>query len=73
MRLVQEFWGGGGATECIGQGIAWAEIRLILASLVWAFEIEAVRAVDWAQQKTYIILQKKPFEVRLRKRVMVQG
>lgn len=63
---------GGGAWDCIGQGIAWAEMRLILANLVWAFDIEAVRAVDWAQQKTYIIWQKKPFDVWLRRRVTVQ-
>lgn len=47
-------------------------MRLILANLVWAFAIEAVRAVDWAQQKTYIIWQKKPFDVWLRRSVTVQ-
>lgn len=64
---------GGGFYDCLGQGIAWIEMRLTLASLVWAFDIEGVREVDWAQQKTYIIWQKKPFEVRLRRRVQVQG
>ena len=42
-------------------------MRLTLASLVWAFNIEAVREVDWTQQKTYLVWQKKPFEVRLRR------
>lgn len=60
---------GGGARDCLGQGVAWAEMRLILASLVWAFDIEAVRALDWAQQKTYLVWEKEPFEVRLQRRV----
>lgn len=59
----------GGARDCLGQGVAWAEMRLILASLVWAFDIEAVRALDWAQQKTYLMWEKEPFEVRLQRRV----
>ncbi|MCJ1348473.1 hypothetical protein MMC31_006705 [Peltigera leucophlebia] len=62
---------GGGSRECLGQLIAWTEMRLVLAGLVWAFDIEAVREVDWAQQKTYLVWQKRPFEVRLRRRVQV--
>lgn len=57
----------------MGQGVAWAQMRLILAGLVWAFEIEAVRELDWVQQKTNLVWQKEPFEVRLRSRVQVQG
>lgn len=30
-------------------------MRLVLAGLVWAFDIEAVREMDWAQQKTYLV------------------
>lgn len=41
---------GTGARDCLGQGIAWAEMRLVLASLAWAFDIEAVRAVEWTQR-----------------------
>lgn len=62
---------GAGSRDCLGQVIAWTEMRLVLAGLIWAFDIEAVRKVDWAQQKTYIIWQKKPFEVRIRRRVQV--
>lgn len=43
-------------------------MRLIIAGLVWAFDIEPVRALDWAQQKTYLVWQKEPFEVRFRRR-----
>lgn len=46
-------------------------MRLVLAGLVWAFDIEAVPEADWAQQKTYLVWQKKPFEVRLRRMVQV--
>lgn len=45
---------GGGAWGCLGQIVAWAGMRLIMVGgLVWAFDIEVVRALDWAQQKTY--------------------
>ncbi len=64
---------GAGDLDCMGQGVAWAQMRLILAGLVWAFEIEAVRELDWVQQKTNLVWQKEPFEVRLRSRVQVQG
>ena len=48
-------------------------MRLILAGLVWAFEIEAVREIHWVRQKTNLVWQKEPFEVQLRNRVQVQG
>lgn len=56
-----------GPRNCLGQVIAWAEMRLILARIVWTFDVKAVRKVeDWNRQQSQIVWAKEPFEVRLR-------
>lgn len=55
-----------GARNCLGQNIAWAEMRLVLARLVWNFDITPVDTLDWNTQKSYFLWQKEPFHVRLR-------
>lgn len=58
-----------GPRNCLGQVMAWAEMRLILARLVWTFDIKAAREVeDWNRQQSQIVWAKEPFEVRLRRR-----
>ena len=46
------------------------EMRLILARLVWAFEMEAVqgRILDWRTLKSFSIIQKQPVMVRSKAR-----
>lgn len=46
-----------GPRNCVGQGLAWAEIRGVLARLVWDFKIEAVVEREeeggiWGMKKT---------------------
>ncbi len=60
-----------GPRQCIGKNLAWAELRLILARLVWAFDIEATEAgkrVWWKDQRTWMLWEKLPFEISLRAR-----
>ena len=60
-----------GPRQCISKNLAWAELRLILARLLWAFDIEATEAgkrVRWEDQRTWMLWEKLPFEVRLRMR-----
>lgn len=60
---------GMGPRNCLGQVMAWAEMRLILARLVWTFDIKAAREVgDWNRQQSQIVWAKEPFEVRLRRK-----
>jgi hypothetical protein len=48
-------------------------MRLILARLVWAFDIETAETpVNWAKLRTFLLVEKKPIEVRLRERKMVK-
>ncbi|OAP55314.1 hypothetical protein AYL99_10287 [Fonsecaea erecta] len=60
-----------GRHMCIGQKLAWAEMRLILARLLYAFDISwntkpPIR--DWGEQQTFIFWQKSPLEIRLKRR-----
>ncbi|KAF4981105.1 hypothetical protein FDECE_17751 [Fusarium decemcellulare] len=55
-----------GARNCIGQNLAYAEMRSILARLVWNFDVE-LDDVDhnWLSgQKTYMIWEKGPLKLR---------
>jgi len=55
-----------GPRNCIGRNLAWAEIRIILARLLWNFDIALEHgSVDWEKQKVFILWQKAPLMVRL--------
>jgi cytochrome P450 len=64
---VQTF--GVGPRLCVGRPLAWAELRLILARVVWAFDLEQANnpsgVVDWASQRTFTVIEKKPFDVKM--------
>ncbi|DAA75509.1 TPA_exp: putative Cytochrome P450 monooxygenase [Trichophyton benhamiae CBS 112371] len=59
-----------GPRECLGQHLAWAELRLILARLVWAFDFEAVegKKLRWEELRTFLLVEKKPIQVRIKRR-----
>ncbi|KAH7371061.1 cytochrome P450 [Pyrenochaeta sp. MPI-SDFR-AT-0127] len=64
---------GVGAMSCIGKRLAWAEMRLMLAKMVWKFELEKEDSgagnLDWDNQLAYGLLVREPFEIRLKPRV----
>ncbi|MCJ1351257.1 MAG: hypothetical protein MMC33_001241 [Icmadophila ericetorum] len=67
LSVMQPFFVGN--RGCLGQNIAWAEMRLLLARMVWNFDIEKVddeRTVDWDSQESFYLWQKESCEVRLR-------
>jgi cytochrome P450 len=58
-----------GPRNCIGQSLAWAEIRTILARLVWHFDMEAVdTSTSWEKQKVFVLWEKPSLMVRLKAR-----
>ncbi|KAK3986357.1 cytochrome P450 [Cladorrhinum sp. PSN332] len=68
-QAVQPFSVGGKA--CFGQHLAWAEMRLILARFLWAFDIEAAKdkeAVVWEDYKVYVFWDKSPVWVGMKLR-----
>ncbi|KAL9597718.1 MAG: hypothetical protein Q9219_004975 [cf. Caloplaca sp. 3 TL-2023] len=56
-----------GPRNCIGQRLAWTETRLILARLLWNFDLGAVegKSTDWEEQKTYTLWEKRSVWIRM--------
>lgn len=56
-----------GPRNCLGRNLAYLEMRLILAHLLWNFDLEAEdEAWKWEDQKTWILWEKKPLNVKIR-------
>ena len=62
---------GMGRHHCLGFKVAWAELRLVLARILYAFDVDAATAEppgDFALQKTFLVWEKEPLLVKLRAR-----
>jgi len=58
-----------GTRNCIGQNLAYAEMRLILARVCWGFdmELDEERSGDWMrEQKVFVLWEKGELWVRVR-------
>jgi cytochrome P450 len=59
-----------GPRDCIGKSLAMLEMRLLIAKLVWNFDLVAVdKPYEWGSQKTYFLWEKKGLKVGLKVRV----
>jgi cytochrome P450 len=59
-----------GRHSCIGLKLAYAEMRLVLARLLYVFDVRLAHENDrwdWGEQDTYIFWEKKPLRVILRR------
>ncbi|MCJ1377250.1 hypothetical protein MMC17_000342 [Xylographa soralifera] len=55
-----------GPRNCIGQHLAMAEMRAIIARIIWHFDMELSEdSQNWADQKVYIFWEKPPLNVKL--------
>ena len=56
-----------GRHKCIGQKLAWAEMRLVLARLLYSFDMVAADASlrDFGEQNSCIFWEKQPLRVGL--------
>ncbi|KAI1209042.1 cytochrome P450 [Annulohypoxylon truncatum] len=64
LGVVQHF--GVGPMNCIGINLANLELRMILAQLLWKFDIELMPGSDnWFDQKAFVIWFRRPLPVRL--------
>ncbi|KAH6644308.1 putative cytochrome P450 oxygenase [Boeremia exigua] len=61
-----------GRRDCIGRNLAYLEMRLILALLLWNFDLTLGEGMDqWHIQKIFGLWQKPSLQIRLEKRVRV--
>jgi averantin hydroxylase len=57
-----------GPRNCIGRNLAYAEMRLILAKVLFNFDLELDegKTGQWLDQKVFTLWEKKPLWVRVR-------
>jgi cytochrome P450 len=60
-----------GPTGCIGKPLAWAEMRLLVAKVIWSFDISMIenKPFNWDLLKMMILVEKVPLWLRLQRRV----
>ncbi|KAK4445140.1 cytochrome P450 monooxygenase rdc4 [Podospora aff. communis PSN243] len=59
-----------GARNCLGQSLAWHEMRLILAKIIWNFDMELMEGSErWNEQKCFVLWSKGPLMVRMVPRI----
>ncbi|KAH8664178.1 putative P450 monooxygenase [Xylariales sp. PMI_506] len=56
-----------GPRNCIGRNLAYAEMRLVVANLVWHFDLESAvpAGQNWIDQKVFMVWDKLPLPVKL--------
>ncbi|KAI1393308.1 cytochrome P450 [Hypoxylon trugodes] len=58
-----------GPRDCIGRNLAYHEMRLILARVLWNFDLTLDQSIGkWEDQKIYSLWEKPPLKVFLRER-----
>jgi cytochrome P450 len=65
-----------GPRNCIGMTLAYHEMRLIMANLLWHFDVEVseeMKGEDWLDQTTHLVWDKKPLLVKILPRGEVLG
>ncbi|KAJ4387223.1 hypothetical protein N0V93_007812 [Gnomoniopsis smithogilvyi] len=61
-----------GPRNCLGRNLAWAEMRLIIGNLIWAFDLElTVTSENWSDQRTWFIWDKPALLIRFQPRGFV--
>ncbi|KAH6639942.1 cytochrome P450 [Truncatella angustata] len=54
-----------GPRNCLGMNLAWHEMRILLGTLLYNFDLESDVGPDWLDQKVYVIWDRKPLLCRL--------
>lgn len=64
-----------GPRQCMGMRLAWAEMRLVVARLVWSFDLQLVQSREgepgykpWEEQQTYSLWDKDACFISLKER-----
>ncbi|KAF9888571.1 hypothetical protein FE257_008503 [Aspergillus nanangensis] len=58
-----------GPRNCIGRNLANSEMRVILARILWHFDLElCVESADWEKQRSYLLWEKRPLMCGLKMR-----
>ena len=62
---------GYGPRDCIGRNLAYHEMRLILAKILWHFDLElSENCCNWDRQRIIMVWEKPPLNVILKPRAL---
>ncbi len=59
-------------TDCLNPSLAWAEMKMVLAKVLWNFDLELSEKMmggDWSDQKVYLLNELTPMYVKMMPRV----
>lgn len=54
-----------GPRNCIGRNLAYVEAKVVVAKLLWNFELVDVGNEGWLDQKVYLVWERRPLMVKL--------
>ncbi|ETS78106.1 hypothetical protein PFICI_10168 [Pestalotiopsis fici W106-1] len=54
-----------GPRNCIGRNLAYVEMKIIVARLLWHFDLQSATDEDWLDQKVYMVWEKSPLWIKL--------
>ncbi|ODM19762.1 hypothetical protein SI65_04748 [Aspergillus cristatus] len=60
-----------GKRNCLGKNLAWAEMRMIIANLLWHYNLEELMpdSMEWiGKQKIYMLWEKPDLNIRISRR-----
>ncbi|KAI1153642.1 cytochrome P450 [Nemania diffusa] len=57
-----------GTRNCLGMNMAWHEMRLLLAKLIFNFNMQSEVDASWTDQNVFVIWDRKPLPVTLKSR-----
>ena len=62
---------GYGNRDCVGRILAYHEMRLLMAKILWHFDMElAPECREWHRQRIMILWEKPPLMVKIKRREM---
>jgi cytochrome P450 len=51
----------------MGEHLAWAEMRLILARLLWAFDVKVTgKQLRWEELRTFLLVEKRDININIK-------
>ncbi|GAB7354527.1 hypothetical protein MBLNU459_g4991t2 [Dothideomycetes sp. NU459] len=63
-----------GPRNCLGRNLAYVEMRLLMAMLLWNFDLEVMEeSKNWSDQKVYVLWEKPSLTVKLTPRALQDG
>ncbi|KAI8951619.1 putative P450 monooxygenase [Xylaria longipes] len=55
-----------GPRDCLGRNLAYVEMKLVMAKLLWHFDLEQRFPDNWGDQRAYLVWEKPPMMVKLK-------